>query len=325
MLKVFFTVDVEVWTGGWDRLDERFPDAFRRHVYGKTRTGDWGLPRKLSILNEHGLRGVFFVEPLFALRFGLAPLQEVIGLIQEAGHEIQMHLHTEWVDEAREPILPGSSRKRQHLHEFTPAEQLCLLQEARRLLADAGATGISAFRAGSFGMDLATLGAVAAAGLAVDSSYNAMLAADRPEFERFGLAHQPFREGAVVEYPMTVYRDGGGRLRHLQLTACSSEEMEDILQQGADAGWEAAVLLSHNFELLNQARNAAEPIVVERYLRLARFLSRHGDRFETRGFGGLVPAPVSVQPPLAHASLGSFMMRNTEQAWSRLRDLAGMD
>ena len=77
MLKFFFTVDVEIWTGGWDRLDERFPDCFQRYVYGRTKTGDWGLPGTLRILAEHGLRGVFFVEPLFALRFGLAPLQEV--------------------------------------------------------------------------------------------------------------------------------------------------------------------------------------------------------------------------------------------------------
>jgi len=33
----------------------------------------------LRILNDHGLRGVFFVEPLFSARFGLAPLQEIVG------------------------------------------------------------------------------------------------------------------------------------------------------------------------------------------------------------------------------------------------------
>lgn len=325
MLKVFFTVDVEVWIGGWDRLDERFPDAFRRHIYGHTRTGDWGLPRKLAILNDHGLKGVFFVEPLFALRFGMAPLQEIVGLIREAGQEIQLHLHPEWIDEAFEPILPHIGHKRRLMREFTQDEQVVLLREAQRLLAGAGAFDVSAFRAGSFGMNFATLEAVGKVGLAIDSSYNALLSFSEPEFRRFGLAHQPFQTDTVLEYPMTVYRDGSGQLRHLQLTACSAVETESVLRKAMAANWKTVVMLSHSFELLNQKRNAAEPIVVQRFLRLARFLSRHADYLQTAGFRGLEPEPVVVQPPLIRSGLGSFMGRSAEQLWCRLRGLSSSE
>ena len=121
MLKVFFTVDTEIWCGGWDDLDRKFPAAFQQYVYCHTDQGNYALPMTMEILSHHGLKSVFFVEPLFATRFGLARPQEMVGLIQDAGHEVQLHLHTGWVDEAHDGTLPaiecnvkicGSFRKR---------------------------------------------------------------------------------------------------------------------------------------------------------------------------------------------------------------------
>lgn len=84
MLRVFFTVDVEVWCDGWHDLDRRFPDALARRIYGATTHGNYGLPAILALLNDHGLAGVFFVEPLFAMRFGQDFLDEVVGLVTAA-------------------------------------------------------------------------------------------------------------------------------------------------------------------------------------------------------------------------------------------------
>ena len=70
MMDVFLTVDVEVWCDGWDDIDAKFPDAFQRYIYGPTSRGDYGLPYQLRQLQDHGLTGVFFVEPLFSTRFG---------------------------------------------------------------------------------------------------------------------------------------------------------------------------------------------------------------------------------------------------------------
>ena len=98
MLDVFLTVDVEVWCNGWEDLDAKFPAAFRRYIYGPTSKGDYGLPYQLRHLRDYGLTGVFFVEPLFSTRFGPEPLVEILDLIREEEHEIQLHLHTEWAD-----------------------------------------------------------------------------------------------------------------------------------------------------------------------------------------------------------------------------------
>jgi peptidoglycan/xylan/chitin deacetylase (PgdA/CDA1 family) len=42
-----------------------------RALYGRSPAGDYALPKTLEILDRNGLKGVFFVEPLFAARFGV--------------------------------------------------------------------------------------------------------------------------------------------------------------------------------------------------------------------------------------------------------------
>jgi hypothetical protein len=173
-VQVFFSVDVEIWCNGWRHLDTCFPDAFRRYVYGPTRRGDYGLPRIFDQLNTHGLSGVFFIEPLFSARFGAQPLQEIVGLTRAAGQETQLHLHTEWANEASPPLVAGLTQRRQHLCHFDRAEQTRLIAIGRDLLtaAGAGATSINAFRAGSFGINAETWKALKELGILFDSSYN---------------------------------------------------------------------------------------------------------------------------------------------------------
>lgn len=296
MLDVFYTVDVEVWCGGWQDLDRKFPDAFRRYIHGPTPRGDYGLPYQLRMLQAHGLTGVFFIEPLFALRFGQAALDEIVGLVRNAGQEVQLHLHTEWVDEAREALLPGPQRKRQHLRYFSREEQTVLIAKGLELMRRAGVTDINAFRAGSFAFNHDTLPALAANGITFDSSYNAsMFGSDSGVSPGRHLVEPTLVEG-VVEYPMTVYRDGTVTLRHAQLTACSWPELEGLLWQAAEEGRQAFVLLSHGFELLNKAKDRPDDVVVRRFERLCAFLDRHRETFRVRGFKGLEPGLAAVQP-----------------------------
>jgi hypothetical protein len=299
MLDVFFTVDVEIWCDGWDKIDEKFPSAYRRYVYGPTSRGDYALPATMQILNDHGLRGVFFVEPLFSARFGKGPLEELVGLIQAADQEVQLHLHTEWVDTAREPLLPAVSGKRQHLRQFTRAEQTELIAAGLRLVRAAGAEPINAFRAGNWALNHDTLGALAANAIEYDSSYNAASRVGVSDVAPGQLLTQPARFETVTEYPVTVFRDRGpASLRPLQLTACSFREMQRVLDSAADSGWGAVVIVSHNFELLNQRKDRPDPIVVERFRRLCGYLGRHADRFRVAGFRELTSvARADTQPP----------------------------
>jgi hypothetical protein len=58
-------------------LEQKFPAAFERYIL-RSRSARWP-PDQLQMLSDHGLHAVCFVEPLFAGRFGHAPLAEVVA------------------------------------------------------------------------------------------------------------------------------------------------------------------------------------------------------------------------------------------------------
>lgn len=302
MLDVFITVDVEVWCDGWKDLDQKFPDAFRKYVYGPTPRGDYGLSRHVDILDSHGLTGVFFVEPLFATRFGVDPLREIVAMIRGQRQEVQLHLHTEWVDESRIPLLDKVEGKRQHLRYFTLEEQTILIDKGRALLHEAGAPTINAFRAGSFAFNRDTLRALATLGIPFDSSYNACLLGPDSGVAPGEVLLEPIECEGVYEYPMTIFSDGVGGHRHAQLSACSYRELEGLLWRALENGYRSFVLLSHNFELLNRGKTRPDSVVVRRLEKLCAFLDRNRDCFNVRGFHGLTPNLSTAQPkPLPSA------------------------
>ncbi|MBL8325987.1 MAG: hypothetical protein JNJ89_13630 [Rubrivivax sp.] len=318
MLDVFFTVDVEVWCDGWSDLDARFPEAFRRYVYGPTPRGEFGLRYQCEVLRDHGLTGVFFIEPLFSGRFGAQPLAEIVGIVAERAQEVQLHLHTEWVDEWPEPPVPGVRGKRQFLHDWDAGEQQQLLAEGLRRLAAAGGGQARCFRAGSFGFDTRTLDALASLGVPFDASYNATAFGPGSGVGGGVALHDLHLERGVAEWPMTVYDTGAGRLRHAQIGACSSQEIEHLLWAALRQGRRSVVLLFHNFELLTPSKTREDPVVVRRFRRLCRFFERHRDTFRVRGFADLpVPAAAPPQPPPLRSSLLRTGVRVAEQTWRR--------
>lgn len=315
MLDVFLTVDVEIWCDGWDDIDRKFPTAFQQYIYGPTKKGNFGLPYQLGVLERYGLTGVFFVEPLFAARFGEQPLAEIVGMLNEADQEVQLHLHTEWVDEARVPLLPVRHEKRQHLRYFDRDEQTSLIAQGAALLERAGAARITAFRAGSFAFNHDTLPALAANGIAFDASYNAAMFGLDSGVMPGRMMVEPFFDQGVIEFPMTVYIDGRRSLRHAQITSCSFAEMERLLWQAAEQNRAAFVILSHGFEMLNQGKTRPDPIVVDRFERLCRFLDRHRDTFRVRGFRGLEPRLDSPTEAPLNIGLKETFVRTLQQAY----------
>lgn len=312
MLNVFFTIDVEVWCDGWHDLDARFAGAFARYVYGEDRRG--GLPLHLRILNDHGVRSTCFVEPLFSGRFGTAPLQEIVGLILAAGHEVQLHLHPEWVDECHEALLSGPRAKRQHLRQYTLSEQTQLISIGARWLEAAGAPRPNAFRAGSFAFNIDTLKALERNGIPIDSSYNASLfgatsglSPDRPL-----LASERF--GDVLEMPMTVFHDGV-RLRHAQLTACSASELESLLRRAAEQRHDHFMLLSHNFELMTPDKRKVDAVMVRRLERVAAFIARNPDLFRVCCMRDAETTPSGQKFQSLRSPLWRTGLRVAEQAW----------
>jgi len=317
MLNVFFTIDVEVWCNGWQNIDEKFADAFDRYIHGNTQQGCYGLPYQFKVMNDHGLTSVCFVEPLFSARFGHEPLDEVVGLVNAAKHETQLHLHTEWVDEASTPLIEGVTGKRQHLRYFSSVEQVSLISSGLQMLARSGAPDVNAFRAGSFGFNRDTIDALAANSIPYDSSYNATLFGTDSGVKLGEAAWSPFECGGVHEYPMTVFDDGTNKLRHVQLSACSFSEIEGLLWRALESGYTSFVILSHCFELLNRGKDRPDKVAISRFRKLCAFLDKNRDSFQVRGFQNLETEVSAMPPPLLTSPIWKTGKRVMEQAYRR--------
>lgn len=288
-MNIYITIDVEVWCDSWSNIEDSFPEAFRRYIHR-------GLVGKIAILRDFGLKVSFFVEPLFSLRLGLDPLVEIVGLIKEAGQEIQLHLHTEWADEARPTIFSKGTPKRRYLRQFSGGEQIALVGVGLQRLYAAGANGVTALRAGNYGANLDTIRAASFHGLSVDTSYNLTIG-----WREFGLTSacrlfQPVLIEGIYEYPVSCFEDWPGHLRHAQIGACTFGELSGVLNQAEKSGWNSFVVVSHNFELMNRTQTRRDPIVEKRFISFCRFLSRNRERFLPSGFVGGEFQACSYQP-----------------------------
>jgi hypothetical protein len=317
-LNVLLTFDVEIWCQGWHDLDARFPASFDRYVYGRSSRGDYAIPRTLSILDGHGLKGIFFVEPLFAARFGLKYLKIIVDMIRSAGQEVQLHLHPEWTDEIKPAPIPAASGKRQHLNFYSCEEQTKLVNLGLSLLRDAGIDGVAAFRAGSFAGNRDTFRAVAANGIPHDSSLNATLAISGPDLRDGALMTDPAMVNGVVSHPVAVIRDGAGRLRHAQVGSCGFAEMRSGIHTAAARGHGEFVIQSHNFEMLRRGSSEADPFVVRRFEKLCAFLDKERETYPTVGFRDVARTPADCGSALPSAPMAATAVRMFEQALRRL-------
>lgn len=318
-MNIHLTFDIEIWCNGWSNLDREFASCYPRYVYGHSRHGDYALPKTLDILNRHDLRGIFFVEPLFSARFGAEYLERLVRLIDDAGQEVQLHLHPEWTDEIAPPIIPDISCKRQHLIYYSLDEQTALIRHGKSLLENALGKPVNAFRAGSFAINSDTFLALARNGIAVDSSINSCYAISAPNLVLQHGTAAPYVVEGVLTYPVTVFRDGFGRMRPAQVGACSFQEMRQAVCSAQSDNHQNFVIVSHNFEMLKPDCSEPDFYVVRRFEKLCRFLAANRHELPVIGFGNeTVAAPPKVNPPAPRANLFATSQRLYEQAMRRV-------
>jgi len=305
-LEVMITVDVEAWPRcpGW--RDDALAGDLARDIYGVTPEGDFGIGYQVELLQRHGLKGVFFVEALMACEVGIEPLAKIVEVIQAAGSEVQLHIHTEWFEKMSEPLF-GETRA-YNIRELSQAQQEEVIGRAVENLKAAGADDVVAYRAGNFGADFTTLGALSRCGIRYDSSYNYSYLATECGLDVGTMMVQPAPLEGVWEYPVSSFRDYPGHYRPAQLCAVSGWEMQAALNTAYDNDWSNFVLVSHSFELLRDRKRAlphAYPdwSVIHRFESLCEFLSNHRDRLQTIGFLDLKGEPPHQQAKPLHPTL----------------------
>jgi hypothetical protein len=241
--------------------------------------GGAGISYQLSMLAQHGLKACFFVDPLPALLFGIDPIRQMVGTILEAGQEVQLHLHPMWTQADRR--TPRTEPVRFELTQFSEDEQFDLILKARELLRQAGAPDPVAFRAGSFAANADTLRAIQRAGFRIDSSHNGSLMPWPCETGLSDRAVAPLGVGKLIELPVGLLEEGGGRTRHLQIGAVSLTEMKTALVHAESEGTPVVTLVGHSFELATRDGERANDMVRYRFDGLCAWLAEQRERFPT--------------------------------------------
>lgn len=179
-----FTVDVEDWYQSCIDYDAPITDRVVRNV-----------DLILAVLDEHGIKGTFFVQGRVAETF-----PQLIASLVSDGHEVQSH---------------GYSHR--PLYAMTDPELRDELQRAKSTVEDAAGTAVTAFRAQDFSIvasNLWALETLADVGFEVDSSIFPMRA------RNYGIANWPLQPHRVVgnggpgilEVPVAIWSIGSVRV-----------------------------------------------------------------------------------------------------------------
>ena len=289
MTKVYITIDTEYSSGmvtdlsNADRIEN-----FARSISCITPDGPTGITHKLALFERHGIKAVFFVDPMPALVWGVAAIEDVVGPILEAEQDVELHCHTEWLGLAGAANPLASKRTGANLYDFPFEDQCQILEYARDTLMAAGAPAPIAFRAGNYGADDNTLRALGPLGIRYDTSHCPALPEGSSRISLGPEQLDPVLHEGIIEVPVGSIGEIGGGQRHAQITALTLAEMTAAIRHAHDNGRCCFTLVTHSFELINRRKLAVNWIVRRRFEGLCRALS---------GKRGITTASYRDNPP----------------------------
>ena len=279
MTDILITCDSEL-SAGLHQRGASVEENVRSSIRGEVSAGRFGIDWQMDCMDAHGLRGVFFVDPMPTLVYGRDFLDDVVGSIVERGHEVQLHIHTEWLEWA--PQSPVGSRRGQNIGDFEADDQEVLLAYATDTLMAAGAPRPTAFRAGNYGADDRTLAALARLGFTWDSSFNAGYLGRGCGIGLPAGTAAPVRREGLIELPVGAIRDRPGSVRAAQICALSTREMRAALRHAIESKQPAFVIVNHSFEMLSRDRQRPNALATQRFRELCEDV---GSNPNLRGVG----------------------------------------
>ncbi len=319
MTSVLISIDTELSP----RAHERGMSAsenFSRAVLGSVPDGEWGIRYQIDRFRQHGLRAVFLVEALSASVVGMDMLKRTVDPILSAGHEVQLHLHTEWLTWLPQNIV-GAQRGK-FISDFSYEHQCRLIELGIKNLTMAGTPPPVAFRAGNYGANNDTLRALATLGIAYDTSYSfpyipkaCKILVDRQLLD-------PAKLDGVIEVPITAFNDYADHSRPVEICAISTSEMRGVLAQSIRQQRRTLTIVGHSFELLNRARTKRNALIAQRFESLCEMLGEAGPRGKTRGFAELKQDELVVHSPgvgKIESAIWRTASRFVEQAVGNIR------
>ncbi len=286
---------------------------FAASITGRTASGEFGIGWQMEVMDRWGVKGVYFIDPMPGLVYGKGFIAETVGPIIERGHEVQLHIHTEWLEWAKDRPVSNTGR---NIGDFGEADQLTLLTWAREALVEAGAPAATAFRAGNYGADDRTLATLPKLGIRWDSSFNAAYLSGDCRISLDPAQIDPCLIGDIIEVPVAGIEDRPGQMRPAQICALSATEMRQGLAHAAETGRPLFSIVSHSFEMLSRDRARPNWLVMARFESLCQAIATTQGA-TSAGFSDLPPMlPTATSPPARLPANGlRTALRMAEQVW----------
>ncbi|MFP3982484.1 MAG: DUF2334 domain-containing protein [Desulfurivibrionaceae bacterium] len=288
---VFITIDTENSIGGAFENQALKPVGRDKRIYGRVKGREYGIPLIMDIADSYGVPLTFFVEVLNKYYFGEEETCEVCRYILDRGHDIQLHLHPNFLN--FKETDPALRRYGDNMSSYDLATQSALIAEGKELLTRYCGWSPVAFRAGNYGADCNTLKALKSNGLYIDSSYNAAFPRQRNRITKDVLNDVIELEG-VREFPITNFIEAipfrKNRFKPLDLNGVSYGEMRAVLERAhVDQKPKNVTFILHSFsfiEAYDVQYQSCRPrkYVVERFESLCRFLKENSNIFWVRNF-----------------------------------------
>lgn len=293
-INIFITIDTEHSIGGAFADPTLKPVGSAKRVFGRIGNSEYGIPLIMDIGDRYGFRFTFFVEALNKYFFGEKETREVCRYILQRGHDIQLHLHPEYL--MFSSSLYNSKTPKCNMLSYNLLQQINLIKDGCQTLHNNGVTNIKAFRAGGFGADINTLKALKENGILIDSSYNKFYIKKAEKLFKKYVINDACNIQGVWEFPITHFSElqslGLHRTRPLDINGSSFAEMKATLNFAKKHGPRNITIILHSFSFIKAydvQYNRMKPRfhVIRRFEKLCRFLSENSQTFKVLTFGSI--------------------------------------
>lgn len=306
--KVVITVDTEPSIAGAFDDPNRYQPRIDEPIWGDVGGKSQALGFMLETLNRFQLCATFFVETVHLSYFPEQIMSGYVGKIRDAEQDVQLHLHPCWLS-FEQGWKGGDDPTTDQCGDLTEGQLVSLIAAGCERIRAWTGTAPRGLRTGNFSVSGSVYRAMKAAGLPISSNICVAVAPYAEDLseqwgEPAGLAGGIHHIEGIVELPVTCFKDRGpvgrGRLRPMQITACSFAEQRSQLTALHRAGASVAVIVTHPFEFLRWsgadfARLRPNRMVQRRFERLCAFLADNSDRFEVVPIGRLREEELDVE------------------------------
>ena len=197
-ISAFLSFDVEASPG------RASSGHVERLIWGNIDGQQYGIGKLCAILSEYGLKANFMIDMAACTLYGDRPIERVGKFLRDQGHEIHVHLHSEWLARRQWKIpLPKGSVARMDELEYPLSEHF--LMHAGFKFRQLYGGEPHAFRSGGFFFNEHTVRAAKAAGFMCSTSFNSTRHNNQVRTLETGAENEPFFwDNGILEIPVDI-------------------------------------------------------------------------------------------------------------------------